>query len=362
MQPRFLRTVPLRSHLRLARATAPALALALALGVSGCKDKEASTSGPSGSASGPGAAAQKLSSKALEHLPAGCELTVYADVAKTLALPAAQKELIPALGAAESKSPSEGYQEMQKLLKDANIDPKKDIHSVALCANGVDQDDKQKVVVILGGQFRGDSVASAAPKKDPTDVISELDGRKLLTGKTKKGKTIVLTQAADGAILVGNDRALLESALKTGTAYKSEYALTGDAELGFNVGEGLITRALKGSGRPNPMTSSLKGVSRVSGVLRLGSPSAELRLATASPAEATKMSAGLTELLAMLKKSAATEKSQVGELEALATTKIRADGKDVVLEAAWSKEGVEKAAGELAKLIRDTGAKATVQK
>jgi hypothetical protein len=354
--------VSLRRHFSFARAAAPWLAVSLALGAGGCKDKEASKAGPGDSPSGAGAAAAKLSSKALEHLPAGCELTVYADVAKTLALPAAQKELIPAIDAADTKSASEGYQEMQKLLKDANIDPKKDLHSVALCANNVDQDDKQKVVVILGGQFRGDSVASAAPKKDPTDVISDLDGRKLLTGKTKKGATIVLTQAADGAILVGNDRALLESALKTGTAYKSEYALAGDSELGFNVSEGLITRALKGGGRPNPMTNSLKGVSRVFGSLRLGNPGVELHLTTASPAEATKMSAGLTELLAMLKKSAATEKSQVGELEALASTKTRVDGKDVVLEATWSKEGVEKAASELAKLIRDKGAKATVQK
>lgn len=359
MKLHALRSGSSRNLLRAGRLTGALLALSLALAASGCKDKAAPSAAPgaSGTAAAPAAAAAnaKLSSKAVEHLPAGCEVAFHADVAKTLALPAAQKELIPALDELKAKSDTADAKKVQEMLKAADIDPKKDVHSVAVCASGVDGE-APKVVVVLGGEFRGESVVPSIVKVEATTEVSELDGRKLMTDKSKKGEPLLLTQAADGAVIIGNDRALVESALKTGTAYKSEYALPVESELSFNVSEALLTRGMAAA-KGNPMIGALGGVKRVFGSLHLTKPGVELHLATASADEATKMSKGLNELLDMLKKGAANEKSKAGEMEALASAKARADGNDVVIDAAWSAEGVEKAASEMAKAIREANKK-----
>jgi hypothetical protein len=185
-----------------------------------------------------------------------------------------------------------------------------------------------------------------------------VDGRK--AAKKTNGELLIAGQAADGAVVLANDQALYEGAVRASTAYQATYALQMNAEAAFVVGEQLMQRAKSARTlRGNPFAGSVAATTRVSGsVTLLNSPRAEVRIAMRSDKDAAALVKSIEGLiLPGLKREAARQRSQFGEIEALNAAKVRSEGRDVVLDVPWSEAGVEQAAQKAAELIREAGRK-----
>jgi len=308
----------------------------------------------------------KISSKAHPHLPATCDVVARADAGALLDHEAVKKHVIPALDelqASAGKDPSakdaKDTKEVEELLRLAGIDPKSDVKEVLLCMSELDGDQRNaKMTLVLGGEFRPDAVATAversAAKDDKIELIT-VDGRK--AAKKTTGDLLIIGQAADGAIVVANDQAMFEAAVKESTAYQATYALPMSTEVAFVVSERFLQRARTNRNlQGNPFAKDITATTRVSGFVALkGDPRGEVRATMAGEKEAAELAKGLEQLiLPALKKQGARQKSQAGELEVLSAAKVRVEGKDVVVEAPWSAAGVDQAAQKLAGLIRDT--------
>ncbi len=296
----------------------------------------------------------KSISKAHTHVPPGCDVLMRVDVGQLLALPSVQKHLVPELDAIQQGATDPDAKKVQELLTKAGIDPKKDIKDGVMCAVGIDQGDaNEKFVFVLGGELRPEALVPALKEVDGSKVTEiSIDGRKAAQGTDKDGSTYIMGQAADAAIVFASDRALYEAAVKDSTTYQSEYNLAVNTEASFVVGKALIDKGATEGGRSNPFTRDLGAVTRVAGILTLANPRGEVRITAKSPADAKKINTTITTLLPAIKRSAGREKSQAGEIEALAAAKTRIDGNDVVVDLPWTTAGVEQAAQKLAELLR----------
>jgi hypothetical protein len=297
----------------------------------------------------------KLSSKAYNHVPSGCELLVRVDAAQAIALPSVQKHIVPELDALKDATTTDpDAKKMQEVLSKAGIDPKTDIKDVVLCGTGVGGPKSgEKFVFILGGELRPEAVVPAIREVDSAKVtVIDIDGRKVAQGSGSRGDSFLMGQAADGAVVFASDRTLFESAVKDSKIYESEYGLPVNTEAAFVVGSALIEKAGAEAGRGNPFTRDINSVTKVAGTLGLTNPAGQVRITAKTPADAKKINTSINSLLPLLKRSAAREKSQAGELEALAAAKTKVDGSDVIIDLPWTAAGVEQAAQKLAEELK----------
>jgi hypothetical protein len=282
------------------------------------------------------------------------------DAGAVLGHEAVKKHVVPALeelAQGKSEGASDDAKEFEAFLRAAAIDPRSDIKEVLVCVAKVDADQgAAKFAVIFGGEFRPEAVADAMVKtstKDKIEIIT-IDGRK--AAKKTSGELLLVGQASDGAVVFATDQSLYEAAMKPTTAYQVTYALPMNVEAAFVVSEQLIQRARGGRAfKGNPFANDIAATTRVSGFVALqGSPRGEVRVSMKSEKDAAELVKGLEGLiLPALKKEAGRQRSQAGEIEALNAAKVRAEGKDVVIDAPWSAAGVEQAAQKLAELIRE---------
>ncbi|MCC6551988.1 MAG: hypothetical protein IT372_03060 [Polyangiaceae bacterium] len=299
----------------------------------------------------------KTSSKAHAHLPATCEVVLRVDSGGILELDAFKKHVMPALEELQSSGGSAGEdaKEVEAFFRKAAIDPRSDVKEAVLCMSGIDNPGGQKMAFVFGGEFRPEVVADAlrdTSTKDKIEMIT-IDGRK--AAKKTSGELMIAGQAADGAIVLANDQSLYEAAVKTSAAYQGTYVLPMDAEASFVVTGAFIQRAGASNLRGNPLADDVAATTRVSGVLALkNNPHGEVRVTMKTEKNATDLSQAIEKLiLPGIKSQAGRQKSVAGEIEALNAAKVRAEGKDVVLELPWSAAGVDQAAQKLAQLIRD---------
>jgi hypothetical protein len=189
----------------------------------------------------------KVASVARAHLPEGCELVAAVDWAKFRELKSVKANLegeLTKLDKPKAGLPPEDVKDLVEFLEKANIDLRTDPTEIAACVNGIDKasaGQDPRFVAIVGGKFRPgaamdvlDSVterlkglvrrAAAQGNAKSEPEIIDVAGHKTVHDKTEN---LFLTQAKDGAFVLGNDRAQFEKALTPGKAHES-YKLTND--------------------------------------------------------------------------------------------------------------------------------------
>jgi hypothetical protein len=303
----------------------------------------------------------KVRGQADKHLPSGCEAVVRVDVAKVLEVPSMQRHVVPALDELEAGAPSDpSGKELQEVVRKAGIEPRKDIEEALLCGIDLEKRGSQpRFAMIVGGDLRPETVVPAFEAVEvPKPESSTFDGRKVATGRDDKGAPLIVGQAADGTVIFANDRVLFEQAAKESDNYRTEYDLPTSSEASFVLGRGFVEGALGAAGSGNPFARDLGAVTRVLGVVHLQNPRGEMRITMASARDAARFHQTIqSTILPGFRQEARRQKSRFGEIEALQAAKARVDGSDIVIDAPWTAQGVEQAAQELAKEIRQAKAK-----
>lgn len=296
----------------------------------------------------------KVSSRAHAHLPSGCEVLLRYDMAKTSTHPSFKQHLLPAIEDLEKGATTDpDAQKFQEFLRLAGIDAKTDVKELVLCMSGLDGPKSSiKMAFIIGGDLRPEAVVPALQKTDDVVVTTTADGRKLASSTSSKGDRMLIGQASDGAIIITNDQTYFDGASRESSLYQSEYAIPTDTEAALVVNGALITRAIAGD-RSNPFAKDLAGIKKISGTIALSNPRAEIRIALGTPAEATKLTAAINQLLPTLKQKLGKQKSEAGEIEAFNAAKVKATGNEVIVDMPWTAAGVDQAAQKLAQAIRD---------
>ena len=295
----------------------------------------------------------KSNSKAYSHLPSGCEAVVRLDVGGVLKADAFKKHVLPAIE--EQGKGDDDTKKFDAFLKDAGIDPKKDVKDVVLCATNLTGGEPD-VVVVIGGEFSSGAIVPAMQKhakagelKDPRDV----DGLTIVEGKKDP---FIVTQASDGAILFGNKLDLIKSAAKAKGGHK-EYDLALDKELVAVVTAKAVQKAMSQGGGSNPFAAMMKTAGKFMLSASLSSNTLEARITMGSNADAQEAATGLGAFLELAKAGAAEGGAKGGPeaigQEIIKSLKLTADGKDVVAKITMAASTVEDLAKEMAKGIRE---------
>lgn len=307
----------------------------------------------------------KQASAAYKHVPQGCDVVVRANVAQMMDVPAVKTHLLPVLEEMQlSAATDPDARDADELLSSAGIDAKKDLKDVAVCVKGVSlPKSQQKVLLVLGGDLRPETVVAAWEKVDrrtaERPAVTRSDGRAVGRARMQDGDTIIAGQAADAAIVLTNDEGLFAGAVKESSAYQTDYALPVTSEASVSVGPAVMRDAVAGGG-PNPFLRDLNAITRIVGTASLAEARLELRLGTSS-AQAAKGLLDVYNLVfgPMLKQQIGGLKEKAPGADVLAKAQPRIDGTDFVLSAQGTSADVEAAAKELARILREERKKGT---
>lgn len=280
------------------------------------------------------------------HLPSDCDVVVGLDVKGVMGQKAVKNEILPLVDEAIAKKDAkdDDFKDFQAFLKDAKIDPKKTVSSIAVCVRGVP--DQPKWGMALAGDFKKESIIKAMEKHlDASDKkkITEIDGRKAISDDK-----LTLGQADNGTVVMGDDKSLFQAMAKESNSFKSKYKLPVDKHLSFAVPDGLVSRMVKAdSGAPKEFGS----IKDVVGSVDLSSGKAIVRLATKSEDDAEKLNALLVLMKSEFQKKMGSQ-NDFGEADALKNAKSRQDGKDVIIEVSLPDGTLDKGVEALAKEMK----------
>jgi hypothetical protein len=283
-------------------------------------------------------------SSAHAHLPAGCDAVARIDLAGLREVGPVAEHVMPALDEAAKKSEDAG--KMARFFLSAGLDPRKDLEEAALCAT--DLGGLPKMVLIIGGRMRPGRIVEAlrthADDLDGFEVerVIEAEGREILL--TKDG--LFITQADDGAVLIGTSQKLVEAALPTSDHHEG-YAVPLDRQIGA-----LITaEAVKKAGERAvtiPFARKLGDAGRAMLTVDLDQRKAVVELDMGSPAAAKDLAAALGDFLKL-----ARLVPRADPITGLLTkTSFVADGTRTVGTLDIPKEAVEDGAKRVAERIR----------
>src|SRR5262249_54901344 len=122
-----------------------------------------------------------------------------------------------------------------------------------------------------------------SPESAGAVTANAFEGRKVLV-RTDGRARLFAGQAADGAMVFASDRALFEGAMP---AHAPAYELAKDAEIALSASPEIAARVLKRSGGDlNPLRAHLGAIRRVSGRIYLVRRRAELAIEMSGPLEA----------------------------------------------------------------------------
>lgn len=286
-------------------------------------EKDDGNSAKADNTAGPSSPVVASGSASSAHMPSGCQVVITANLAKLMAHPAVEKEIVPLLEEilANPAPKNNGTKKLQEFMKVTGISLK-NIHNAAFCAiaftPGTGGD---SFAMAVGGDIKPDSIIPALEKSNLGFNPIEVDGRKALSGKDGEAGG----QFADGVVGLATSVEIYKAMSAPGAA-GAAHRIDPSRELSFSLSEGLLKKSLRDDKKtPEPM----KAVKTASGFIDLTGGKAEARLVTGSPDEAKKLD-GLVALLA-----GEFEKDQKpGSLEELLfkTVKSRVEGNDVVIE------------------------------
>lgn len=310
-------------------------------------------------AADPSSLPPKQASSAYKHLPIGCDVVARANVAQMMELPAVKTHLVPVLDELQASGASDpGTKPFSDFVALAGVDAKRDLKDVAACVKGLNGPaSQQKVLFVIGGDLRPETVVGALEKVDlrrrDKVEVSKVDGRLVARSRTSAGASFIAGQAADGAIVLSNDEALFASAASGTSAYESEYALPLAEDGVATVGSAAMREAVARGG-PNPFLKDVNEIMRAVATVSLANAKIELRLVTTS-AQAAKGLLDIYSLMLapMMRQELSRAKGKAPGVEVLMNAKPTVDGKDFVLAAQGTPADVEAALRELARILRE---------
>lgn len=289
----------------------------------------------------------KKSSVAHEHLPSGCAAVVRVDVDGIRDVEAVKEHIMPALEKASAEGEDSG--KLAKVLVAAALDPRKDIHSVAICVHDLPVGGEPDVVVIVGGKFKANGLIESlkANEKDLDDFEIEDESEKdgLIILEEKNGAFI--TQASDAAIVFGNDEDLVVEAAKATDDFK-DYELPLEHHVELVVTEDAVHDAAKKGAGLNPAAKGLADAGRVllTGSLDSGEMKAEVDLGDDDAAD--EMAKALEQFMKLGGGSAPKDVKGI-----LDNTEFEADGSVLTIKTEIPAKTIEKACEEIAEGIEE---------
>lgn len=301
-----------------------------------CSKKEDAPSQPASSATtaiattsaAAPAVAAAGSSNAVAHLPETCAAVARIDFAALLSLPSVKDQVTPALEElkANAAGPNEDF---RAFLSDAGIDPMKDVSDLALCMGDIQRGPEGEFTVVLGGNFKPNTIVSSIEKHAKKDKFSVEDfaGTKILADKDGK---MFLGQAPDGVVVVASTKVGLEKAFKKTDA--SKHALPKDATASFVV----PAKSMKGllSEPGNPFFAQANDVGAMLLTVDLKKANASLRVELTTEKAAIEL-AGVAKMLLGQMASQPSPDPVGGALMAmLSKAKVESKGKELVVEIA----------------------------
>ena len=191
------------------------------------------------------------------HLPDSCDAVTHVDIAKVMGSAPVKKHIVPALEAAqkkqEGKDAEKGDQSFTAFLKEADLDPMKDLTELAVCVSkipigggGGDPD----FGFALSGNLKK-NILDALKKSSKDEKLTDIDiaGIKALATDDKDPS---VAQAEDGVLVLASTEAMLKSMYKSSKAHE-EYKLP-DTGISIVVPGKIVKQAMEQSqgGGDNP--------------------------------------------------------------------------------------------------------------
>lgn len=236
--------------------------------------------------------AAQVSSKAIDHLPRGCDVAIRVDVAKILALKPAEERLAPVLNdvAMGTGAPSPKTRE---LLRAAGVDVRKDVTELGVCASALGEGIRgQRLTIVIAGMLRPGAALRAIAPNDKQE-LPDHKGHKVVKTLGASKQPLFVGQADDGAIVITNDEAALDALDATGNG---AYELATDAELSFAISEELWKPG--SSVIEGPMARHAAYLVNAAGAFRPKKGAGQIRVTLKDPTRASDFDATLKELMA----------------------------------------------------------------
>ena len=319
-------------------STGSAKATAAATG-KGSAAQGAATAGATAAAKTPTGAPVAADPKAAyNHLPADCDVVARIDISKLLAQPAMAKDVVPLLDQIAKKpdAKSPDFKAFQGFLTETGIDLKSSFKSAALCVRNVAAQPKFSFVV--AGDLKPETIVAAmekAPMKGKKPTVVDIDGRKAISDVK-----FTMGQAADGALVFSDDKALFQASTPTADNYQSKYALPLVGDFSLAVADNLAKTMV---GKDKSAPKEFGAVGRITATLDLAGSKAMAKLTCATAEDATKLNAMLILMKDQFKQKLGA-KSQFGEGKALESATSKVEGNDVLIELTLPGELMEQSA------------------
>jgi hypothetical protein len=290
---------------------------------------------------------------AYNHLPADCDVVGRIDIAKVWSQPAMAKDVLPLLDQIAKKpdAKSQDFKAFQGFLTETGLDLKSSFKSAALCVRNIAA--QPKFAFVVAGDLKPETLVAALakmPMKGKKPTVVDIDGRKAISDAK-----FTMGQAADGALVFADDKALFQATTATGDSYQSKYQLPLQGEYGIVVAD-TVAKAM--ASKDKSMPKEFGAVGRITASVDLAASKAVARLACTTPDDATKINAMLVLMKAQFKekleKSGA--KNQFGEGKVLDSATSKVEGNDVLIEitlpAELMEQGAKMTAEQLTQLLK----------
>ncbi|UQA59613.1 hypothetical protein [Polyangium aurulentum] len=282
------------------------------------------------------------------HVPAGTNIAIRLEAADIVLFGPVRKHLVDtALGnEATADAPSTKKKSRAARIEDrTGVRLPADVREILIAS----MDGKSWVALVGGRIERGKFV----------DGLAEVAREEGWAGYRKEngilvGPNMAIAQAEDGTIVVGTDRAIVQTALPA-TEEGQKLGLPEKGAVTFAIGKGAWEAI--GSGKALvPGASSLPRIERATGSFKLGSaPELSMRLEPASAADRQALEDGLRALLAQMNLVMLLAPDTAGEKEAMRAAVVRGEGNAVVLQAPWPYEGIDRGCAKIASFLRGAG-------
>lgn len=299
---------------------------------------------------------KKEASGAATHLSSDCKIVAVVDIAGMLAEQSMKAHVSPALSKISTgEVKDEQAKRLQGFLKDAEIEPEKDLKELALCALAFEGDKPGQpppFYVVFGGDIdQGKVVPAMLKNKNPTHKFEEkeLGGVKVLV---REGEDMVFGQAEDGSIVVATSQAAFEKGVKSSDASQKTFELPTDKTISTVIPAGAISGLAEQVDQRNPFKDHLTKMGRAVSTFDVGSSTSETRVEMSDEKSAIELGGVLKTIL----KEATGRPPRAGDpmamiLPMLEKAKIDNEGKTLIVSVELPKEMFENVAKEMSKGI-----------
>jgi hypothetical protein len=283
------------------------------------------------------------------HVPAGTNIAIRLEAADVVLFGPVRKHLVDAALGDETTADAPSAKKKsraEKIHDRTGVRLPADVREVLVAS----MDGKSWVGLIGGRIARGKFVAGLAE-------VAREEGwegfRK--EGAILVGPTMAIGQADDGTIIVGTDRAIVETALPA-TDEGQKLGLPDKGAVTFAIGKG-AWEAMGAGASLLPGARAMPKIERATGSLELGSsPELVMRLEPSSAADRQALEDATRALLSQMSLVMLLAPDVAGEKEALRAAVVRGEGNTVVLQAPWPYEGIDRGCAKIAAFLRSGGA------